>query len=660
VSKKLNVRTTLLMIVLYVLGMNINAQKLRTTSKKAISLYNQASGFYGSSQFQKAIEPLLQAIEKDPNFINAYLLLSEVYFEQKDFENQAVYLEKSLALDSTFYTYGYYNLGVAYYNLDRFDESVKWFKKYYTKTNKEEKKADVVNWLNKVYFTKKAKENPVNIEAKNLGPKVNSQFNEYWPSVTADDKILVYTVLVARDAIIARTPFTPSLANNFHEDFYRSIKDNNGEWGERRALSSPINSDSNEGAQTLSADGNWMFFTACGRRDTRGSCDIYFSRRTETGWSEPKNIGPLVNTPYWESQPSFSSDGVTLYFASNRGGGQGKNDIWRAKIIGYMSDGTPFFSKPENLGPKVNTPGNESSPFIHHDNQTLYFSSEGWPGIGEMDVFLNKMDATGNFTESVNLGYPINSSGDDVGLILTSDGEKAYFSSERMGKTFGGKDLFSFKMPPQFRPEHVSYVKGRVFDIKTNERLKAAFELKDLDTKKMVVQTTSTDFSGEFLICLPAGGSYALNVSREGYLFYSDHFEMKEKSSVIDPMIMDIYLKPIKVGEQIVLNNVFFETDSYVLKEISTLELDKVVSFLTLNETVKIELIGYTDNVGAEAYNINLSKKRAEQVYNYLIEAGINSTRLKFSGKGMSDPIESNETEQGRAKNRRTELKIIE
>lgn len=637
------------------------SQRLTTKSKKAESLYKKAGAYYAQDNFELAKEPLLLAIKKDPKFLEAYLLLSEVFYEQKEYQQQANLLEKVVGMDSTFFVFSFYSLGVANFHLDKFDEAMIWFEKYYQKTQNKASQQKVKEWLKKTMFAKKAKSQPLDIKAVNLGSKVNSSYNEYWPSITADEQILVYTVMVPRDSAVSKTPFSPSLANYYQEDFFRSVKDFSGEWGQGLALLPPINSDSNEGAQSLSADGNWMFFTACGRNDSKGSCDIYFSYRTQNGWSEPKNIGAPVNTPFWESQPSFSADGRTLYYASNRSGGKGKNDLWRAQVMGIKADGTPFFGMPENLGDSINTPYDEVSPFIHQDNNTLYFSSDGWPGLGEKDIFLSHMDEEGYFTQSsVNLGYPINSSGDDIGFVVTASGKKAYFSSERFGKSYGGKDLYCFDLPPQIKPLPVSYVRGRVFDQDSKKQLKAAFELKDLNSRKMVVQALSTDFSGEFLICLPLGGSYALNVSKEGYLFYSDHFDMEKQTSVTDPLVLDIYLKKIKIGEQIVLNNVFFETDSYVLKSISEVELQKIVAFLKLNPDTHIEILGYTDSVGKEDYNKELSGKRAKEVYQYLIHQGINANRLSFSGKGMADPVASNDTEEGRAKNRRTELKIVQ
>ncbi len=642
------------------LGISADAQKLSTSSKKAASLYKKGLSFYQSHNYDSAKIPLNQAIKKDDEFIEAYLLLSEVFFEQENYRSQVENLKKVVELDSTFFVYSYYSLGVANFHLGQFDESIQYFQAYHKNTNNSQSKLKADDWLTKAKFAKTSTSQPRQIEPVNLGEKINSKNNEYWPSITADEQTLVYTVLVERDSILSKKPYANAMANHFHEDFFSSVKNAQGEWEERKQLHPPLNSASNEGAQTLSSDGNWMFFTACGRLDSKGSCDIYFSYRTSTGWSSPKNIGSPVNTPYWESQPSFSSDGRTLYFSSSRQGGIGGNDIWRATIFGLDATGTPIFGSPENLGDKINTASNELSPFIHPDNSTLYFASEGWAGMGKADLFMSRM-TNGVFVEPpVNLGYPINTADDEVGLVVTANGRKAYFSSDGYGDSFGGRDIYSFHMPTEIRPLPVSYVKGRVFDSHTKEKLKAAFELKDINSGKMIVEAMSTDFSGDFLVCLPMGGLYALNVSKKGYLFYSESFKMDSLSSAADPKILDIYLKPLKVGEQIVLNNIFFETDSYQLRIESEVELQKLLQFLNENDQIKIQLLGYTDNVGSPAYNQKLSMQRAQEVYQYLINAGIPANRLSFKGEGMNDPIESNETEAGRATNRRTELKIIE
>ncbi|WP_075602613.1 OmpA family protein [Saccharicrinis aurantiacus] len=638
----------------------LNAQSLTTKNKKAASLFQKATSFYSSDKYNLTIQALDQALNKDENFIEAYLLLADVYHQQEDFDSEKSSLLKAIEIDSTFFITSYFNIGVASFHINEFDEAKVWFEKYQSKTRSKLSKQKADRWIEKTAFVKEIMNKPKVIEPQNLGLEVNSHYDEYWPSITADENVLIFTVLAPKDTARLNAGSLPKTAQYFQEDFYRVIKDEEGNWASREVLPSPLNTESNEGAQSLSADGNWMFFTACGRKDSKGSCDIYFSKKTKYGWSEPVNVGSPVNSPYWESQPSFSADGRTLYFTSNRSGGFGGKDIWRAKVIGYREDGSPFFGKPENLGPNINTQQDENSPFIHHDNKTLYFSSEGWPGLGNMDLFVSRKDENGKFGESVNLGYPINTTDDEIGLIVTASARTAYYSSSRFDTSLGGKDLYSFTLPVELMPNPVSYVRGKVFDNKTKERLQANFELKNIETGDLIVEALSTDFSGEFLVCLPTGAGYALNVSKPGYLFYSDHFDMNELSSAENPFELNVYLNKIEVGQQIILKNVFYQSNSFLLKASSHVELDKLNAFLAENPDLQLQITGHTDNVGGEDYNRTLSKNRAEQVYNYLVKKGIDKARLKYKGAGMSQPIESNDTPEGRAKNRRTEVQIIE
>lgn len=371
------------------------------------------------------------------------------------------------------------------------------------------------------------------------------------------------------------------------------------------------------------------------------------------------NIGSPVNTPYWESQPSFSSDGRTLYFASGRPGGIGKKDLWKATICNLKPDGTPVFCDVKNLGAMVNSPLDESSPFIHQDNQTLYFSSEGWPGMGNMDLFLSRKDDNGQWQEPENLGHPINTPNDEIGLVINARGSKAYFSSDGLKEERKDKDLYWFNLPTEIRPNPVSYVKGKVFDKETGKQVSASFELKNVANGQLVVASQSTGFSGEFLVCLPAGENYALSVNKTGYLFYSGNFNLHEEEGIEKPRMLNIYLSPIKAGEKIVLENVFFETDSYQLLKESNVELDKLVTLLINNSTLKVEIGGHTDSVGSEAYNMDLSMNRAKSVVQYLLNYGVEADRLTYKGYGFSQPLADNATDAGRAKNRRTEIKVL-
>ena len=355
-------------------------------------------------------------------------------------------------------------------------------------------------------------------------------------------------------------PETIDQSNEFEEDFFYCDRLDTG-WHKAVNLGPPINTHGNEGALCISPDGKMIFFAACNRPDSYGSCDIYWSRKEGNHWTVPENLGPVVNSPAWDSQPSFSSDGKTLYFASKRQGGKGSSDIWKTEL---QPDGQ--WTEPVNLGDSINTKAEEMAPFIHPDNQTLYFSSRGHPGMGGLDLFYSRKDANGNWTRPVNLGYPINTSADEITLVVNANGDVAYISSDKLGGK-GRQDIYSFKLYENARPHKTTYFKGIVYNKETGQRLEARFELTDLETGRTVVQSSSDAITGEFLLSFPVDKNYALNVSKEGYLFYSDNFLLEGDNTQAKPFVKNIPLQEIKVGETVILKNIFFDTDKYDLKE---------------------------------------------------------------------------------------------
>jgi outer membrane protein OmpA-like peptidoglycan-associated protein len=298
------------------------------------------------------------------------------------------------------------------------------------------------------------------------------------------------------------------------------------------------------------------------------------------------------------------------------------------------------------------------APFIHPDNRTLYFASRGHQGMGGFDLFVSRMDANGNWTSPVDLAYPINTYADEINLVVNAKGDVAYISSDKLGGK-GGMDIYSFKLYKEAQPVMVTYFKGIVFDKETKHRLEAKFELIDLATGKVVSSSSSDPLTGEFLLALPTEKNYGLNVSKPGYLFYSDHFELKGESSKTKPFIYNVPLQPIRVGETVILKNIFFDTDKYDLKEESISELARLTQLLKSNPQIHIEISGHTDNHGSADHNLVLSRNRAKAVYNYLIMNGISKERLSYDGFGMTRPIDTNDTEQGRANNRRTEFSVV-
>jgi outer membrane protein OmpA-like peptidoglycan-associated protein len=387
-----------------------------------------------------------------------------------------------------------------------------------------------------------------------------------------------------------------------------------------------------------------------------GSCDIFYSQKVNGKWSKPMNAGPTINTRNWETQPSFSSDGKTLYFIRGSVTREGiKNPDIYMSVIG--NDGK--FSEPVKLSDNVNTPEGEESVFIHPDNQTLYFSSEGHPGMGGLDIFMSKKQPDGTWGKAINLGYPINSIVDDNSLLVDANGKLAYFASERDGGN-GGLDIYQFELPESLRPEKITYVKGHTYNAKTKENLEASIELIDLETQQ-VATTAFSGSNGEFLVTLTSNHNYLVNVSRPGFLFYSDNFSLKDKVADYNkPYQLDIPLQPIDTGYTIELKNVFFDVNKWDLKPESKAELEKVIAFLKANPTLKIEFGGHTDNSGDKAFNKTLSTNRAKAVADYVTQkGGIVATRLTYKGYADTKPKVKNDTPENKALNRRTELKVL-
>jgi outer membrane protein OmpA-like peptidoglycan-associated protein len=390
-----------------------------------------------------------------------------------------------------------------------------------------------------------------------------------------------------------------------------------------------------------------------GGRKGLGSCDLFISYSLgNEKWSTPENMGAPVNSEYWDSQPSLAADGQTIYFISNRPGGKGGADMWKC-----TKNAQGKWANLTNMGDSVNTAFNEESPFIHPDGKSLYFSSDGWPGMGNKDIFLTRLKSNNQFGTPINLGYPINTDENERDLIVTANGKTAFFSSER-NEGSGGQDLYYFDLYPAVRPLPVTYVKGKVFDKGTKKGLRADFELLDLETGNKVMEASSNIGSGEYLICIPSGKNYAMNVSKQGYLFNSENFSLKDKIDLAT-FELNMPLIPIKAGEKVVLKNIFFETGSFKLKDESKAELQKLIVFLTANISLKIEIGGHTDNVGDKKSNEVLSQNRAKAVYDYLVTNMVAPTRLSYKGFGDKQPISTNETDEGKAANRRTEFTVM-
>jgi outer membrane protein OmpA-like peptidoglycan-associated protein/tetratricopeptide (TPR) repeat protein len=620
--------------------------KLSTADKNAVRIFYQAYDSYQNHQFSRALKEIEKAIERDSGFVEAYVLQGDLYADNQQTEQAIQSYYQAIKHSNPVNPRLYYVIGQLQLSIGFYPDAKENFQKYLEYPNLPEPNySKAKKWYNSCVFGEKQKLNPVPFSPENLGDSINSENDEYINGITSDGQELYFTRWVPKSTVA-----NPEY-HDYNEEFYMSLN-KDSIWHLARNLGKPINTDGNEGALSISPDGNLLFFAACNREDGYGSCDLYKSNRTADGWSPPENLGEIVNSPQWDSQPTFSSDGKTLYFASKRPGGKGSSDIWKTEL---KQDGN--WSEPVNLGDSVNSVSEEMAPFIHPDNQTLYFSSKGHQGMGGFDLFLSRRSLNG-WHKPLNLGYPINTFSDEITLVVNTKGNLAFISTDKLGGK-GKQDVYQFRMYQEIRPMMTTYFKGIVYDERTKKRLEADFELIDLKDQKVIAHSKSNRYTGDFLLVLPTDRNYALNVSHPGYLFYSDNFFLSGVSSVEKPFVKDIPMKQIQVGEAVILKNIFFDTDKYTLKEESIIELEKLYLLLLQNPSLKIEISGHTDNIGSEQHNLELSNNRSKAVYEYLVNKQIATSRLTFKGYGFQKPIDSNQTEAGRSNNRRTEFRVV-
>lgn len=625
-----------LLFILLILFVGVGT--LQAQSGRAKKLYENARQDIRADDYQGALENLDKALEKEPEYIEALLFKADILQRLGKPEETLDLYKKALESGAPYYVNLFY--GQALFSTGNYQEAIVALERYNASPQTSPKYVAQANeMILNSQFALKAMSKPKDYSPENLGPKVNSRDMEYFPSISADGLTLVFT---------HRNPE----GQRSDEDFWVTTRDSvTGPWKKAEPLRGKLNTTLNEGAQSITSNGNVIFFAACERREGLGSCDIYASYYEGNGsYSEPVNLGPKINSALWESQPSISSDGRTLYFV--RGGSSTARNI----EIMYSTLTERGWTEAKKIPGKVNTNGQEVSPFIHFDNRSLYFSSNGHPGMGDLDFFVSRRQADDTWGEPQNLGYPINTAGQEFSLIVAPDGKTGFFSSDNIENGFGRLDLFSFELPEESRAEEIAYIRGKVTNKKTGEPISAEIEFSDLD-KNEVVLTEKSSKNGKYFSVLPSNSDYGLSIQKKGFLFYSKNFSLATQS-VERAFELNVELIPIEVGERVKLENIFFGFDSYKLQERSFSELGTIEHFLKENPGVTITIEGHTDNEGTSAYNKNLSQSRAKSVYDYLVEKGISKERLSYNGFGDSQPIATNDTEEGRALNRRTEVKI--
>ncbi len=636
----------------------------------------------------EALNILLDLYKTNMNNANINFLIGACYMNLNQYDNAEPYIWRAfpysnpeynqLYSDTTASMFTYFYLGIISELKYRFNESIYYFNvfKYYLKSDY----AFYPRYINFVYElnrwiemcdnARKQISSKRKIIVENIGPLVNTEWPEYAPVVSSDLKTLYFTT---------RRPDNvggqKDADGKYFEDIcFATFIDSSKVWGNVKNLGTPINSKDHEATVSLSHNGQKLFIY----KDDRGDGNIYESTVINNDWSRPKKLS--INTKYWEPHACLSPDEKTIYYVSNRPGGLGGTDIYKSKILPNGEWGPA-----ENLGSNVNTKYDEESPFMLSDGKTLYFSSKGFDSMGGYDVFTTTLDSTDNFSKAVNLGFPINTTKDDVFYFPTTDPNVIYYSSAKKG---GYGDMDIYKVTVVENIDLIAILKGNVFDELFYRPVNSTLQINDIDGTFSKTLTTY-EKTGEYYINLPIGKKYEIKVIAMGFDTIVDQIEIKkaDKSQVITKMFLmkkphealeqldyvveevkvDSVPKPIyfeditevKLGDKIILKNIFYDFDKSTLRPESVEELNKLIDFLQKRPTLRIEISGHTDNKGSARYNKKLSDDRAKSVVNYLVDKGIDAGRLEAKGYGFDQPIATNDTDEGRQMNRRTEFMVI-
>ena len=618
----------------------VTKKSYTTTSPKAIALYEKAIQLYFQKQYRQAIETLQKTNKVDKKFVEVYLQLATIYRELDDFEqaaNQLQLAQRQLPIGKM--PYLYYEIAQLYYRSG-----------FYAKAKSiadgiiltDQTSALLLPKLQalqqNLLFALEQVRNPHEFKPRKLPPPLNQFISQYFPILTVDQETILFT----------------ALDNDYKENIYISYKDSLNQWSPPISISNQINQPTgNEGTCTISADKKTLIFTACSQEQNHGICDLYISHKIGESWSVPQNLGPQVNSGIWQSQPSLSADGKTLYFVSERTGNYGRNDIWKTTL----QDNNEW-AEPINLGPTINSKGREVSPFIHPNGQTLFFASDRTPSMGGFDIYYaNYVD--GKWTNPVNLGYPINDHKDQVSIFITADGKKGYYAEgKRKDFNYQSSHLYEFDMPTDLiEMPKSNLLKIKIIDAENQARLQAYATVYNITTDSLQ-QRLVTGLDGEINLIINEGQQYLLSINKEGYIFENKKitYEQTTHSSFIT--IDTITLKPLKLYEYKILEYVYFDYDDYQLNAASSLELTQLVNLLKNHPTICIELEGHTDSHGSDSYNQILSTQRAKTIYDFLIQAGIDANRLTYKGYGKTRPLVANDSPEYQHLNRRVAFKI--
>ncbi len=627
--------------------------------------------------FKNAIPFYLEAYKLNPNnsVLNYHLGKSYLY---SNFKDKAIdYLEKAVQLNPQVAPDIHLYLGMGYHIDMQWDKSIEAFNKHLAILHPKDEsgvREEIQIALKQCTFGKEIVAHPVRVKIDNVGAGINSPYPDYSPVISADESIMLFT---------SRRPETTGggmdpLINEPFEDIYLAERAN-GVWGQAKNMGTNVNTDGHDSNCGLSADGQKFLIY---KDVNRG--DVFISELEGVEWSKPSRLNKNINTDFHESSSCFSPDGNVIYFVSDKPeGGLGGRDIYKS-----TKDNKGKWGEAVNLGSVINTALDEEGVYLHPDGKTLYFSSKGHTSMGGYDVFKSIFDENLQvWTTPQNIGYPINTTDDDVFFTVSASGKHAYYSSIRPGG-FGEKDVYlitflgeekrispvtevpmiskvSDSIKEEVAPKklevqeaQLTLLKGLILDENTKQPIAATIEIIDNEKNEVIASFKSNSVTGKYLVSMPAGKNYGISVHKEDYLFHSENFDLP-KSSEYQEVEKVITLKNIAVGNSIVLKNIFFDFNKSTLRNESENEIQQLVKLLTDVPTMKIEISGHTDNRGSDEYNKNLSNLRAKAVFDRLIASGIDISRLTYVGIGEEKPIATNDTEEGRQLNRRTEFKVL-
>jgi outer membrane protein OmpA-like peptidoglycan-associated protein/tetratricopeptide (TPR) repeat protein len=661
--------------------------------KEALAELKSGDTYYimaSSGAYRMALPHYLKAYEYNQNSPQLNYKIGVCYLFSNEKREAATFFKKAYRSEPLVAPDIKYLIGKALQLSDEFDEALQFYKEYKddleanAAADKKVKIDDnVIKDINKkIHECNVAKEltkKPIRVFIDNLGPNINSEYPDYGPVISADESMLIFTS--RRDDITGKNK-KDAIDQQYYEDLYVSYNENKKGWTKALNMRS-LNTAEHDASVGLSPDGQ-ILYTYKGYNEGT----ILESKLKGDNWTSPKELNKYINTKYHETSASISHDGKYLYFVSDRPKDDfGKNSLGGLDIFVSEKTDKGDWGPAQNVGAPINTEYDEEGVFMHPDGITMYFCSKREGSMGGYDIFYSERDENGKWQEPVNIGYPVNTSDDDVFFVVAGNARYAYYSSARDGG-YGSQDIYriTFLGPERFmalgtednliassnttieqkveqevvevRKVRLTIMKGTVTDALSREPIEAIIEIVDNEKDELINSLASNSKTGKYLVSLPSGKNYGVAVKADGYLFYSENIEIPD-ATAYQEVTKDIVLSKVGIGSKIVLKNIFFDYGKETLRETSFPELNRLVTLLESYPNMTIEIGGHTDSHGSLKLNTELSEARAKAVVDYLISKGINAGRLSYKGYAYLQPIATNDTEEGRQQNRRVEFKVV-